>query len=537
MKKVFPILLAVLAQGAQALAQGSASDSAATAAAAVNTSSTPLHRLKSNDQVLPRWAIDLNYRLGWLSQEITLADQKAAYSPRNLTTSNYSEPVFRNGTSGSYELHLGYFFNKRRTLGLSIGGAYTRYNGDQTIDNFKMDYQATDSKARVYRQIIRSNGPIREDVKITNVNVPLLLQFKHQFGRPEKPSNFGINAAVGPVVGLYNKTAGNASGSLSYEAIYRLNADKTAVVSGFDDQLPGGNNNTSWLITEAGYQSGGEPINSLDGIFNQNQGFNVGLNKGFAPSQQASDGKYTEIGYGGMAQLGFSYLLSYHVTFQLNGYAMYQRWTNTGNEGYRFTEKVVAEAGKSYASYQPVTGAIQQSDYLTYGVSAGFRIFFGEKRDVDGDGIPDARDKCKLDFGEARFGGCPDRDHDNIADAEDACPDEPGAEETNGCPDDDHDGVPNKVDKCPYEFGELRDGCPVSAAVKYTPVDSGLKIENGTFLPPHVVLETDVLYFGYGRSDIQDSVAKVLDYALRVLKKEEKVIIYISGYTDDSTLR
>lgn len=530
-------LLSILALTAAALAtraQGSDSASAARANAAVMNAS-PVHKLKSNDQVLPRWAIDLNYRFGWLDQTMETIDLKTAYGPNNLSSSRYVQPTFSNGTGNGGEAYLNYFFNKKRTLGLGLGLQYMHYVGTTQMDTMYSDYQATDSKGRTYRQIVRSNGPLTEDVKINNFNVPLLLRFKHQFGRPEKPSNFGITADAGPVFGLYNQTEATASGRFSYEAVYKLSAG--GAVSGFDNGIPP-NTLTSLVLTEQAYNSvnnDGGAAKWLDDKNREGQGFNVGLNKSIAPSQRTQTSNYNAISFGALAQLGLTYQLSYHVTFMLGGYFIYQSYSNTGIDTYRPTEQVVEEGGTLYGSYRPLTGGIKKSDYSSYGVNAGFRIFFGEKRDVDGDGVPDARDRCKLDFGELRFNGCPDRDHDNIPDADDACPDEPGDETTNGCPDDDHDGVPNKVDKCPYVYGELRSGCPVGEAVKYAPVDtnSTTRVENGNFLPPHIVLETDVLYFAYGRSDIQDSVAKVLDYALRVLNKEEKVIIYISGYTDD----
>lgn len=497
--------------------------------------SAPLHKLKTPDQVLPRWSIDLGFRFGALAQTMQLIDLKKAYGPNNQSSSRYKDPSFSSGTGNGGDLFLNYFFSKNRMWGLGLGLQYMQYSGDAKLDTMYSDYQATDSKNRIYRQIIRTNGPITEEQKISNLNVPLLLRFKHQFGRPQKPSNFGITADLGPVFGFYNQTSADASGRFSYEAVYKLSPDKSAVVSGFDGGIPP-NTNTSWVLTEAAYNAAnfdGRAQAYLDGVRLQNEGFNVGLNKSIAPSQRSQNASYNAISLGAMVQLGLSYQLSYHVTFLLSGYYMYQRYHNTGNDNYHPTDLVVQEAGNLYGSYKPMTGGMKQSDYTSYGLSAGFRIFFGEKRDVDGDGVPDAIDRCKLDFGEARFNGCPDRDHDNIPDAEDGCPDEPGDEGTNGCPDSDHDGVPDKVDKCPYEYGELRNGCPVSTTAKYTPVDSTLKGETGALLPPHIVLETDVLYFGFKRSDIQDSVSKVLDYAVRVLNKNQRVIIYLSGYTDD----
>jgi hypothetical protein len=150
---------------------------------------------------------------------------------------------------------------------------------------------------------------------------------------------------------------------------------------------------------------------------------------------------------------------------------MYQNYRNTGNETYRPTEQVIEEAGTLYGNYRPITSGAKKTDYSSYGLNAGFRIFFGEKRDVDGDGIADAQDRCKLEYGEIRFNGCPDRDHDNIADGDDACPDSAEDKDVfqdeDGCPDADNDadGVSDTSDKCPLDPEDRdafqdEDGCP-----------------------------------------------------------------------------
>jgi outer membrane protein OmpA-like peptidoglycan-associated protein len=55
-------------------------------------------------------------------------------------------------------------------------------------------------------------------------------------------------------------------------------------------------------------------------------------------------------------------------------------------------------------------------------------------RDRDGDGVPDARDKCPRMPGRAITQGCPDADGDRIADREDECPHKVGVPGMAGCP-------------------------------------------------------------------------------------------------------
>lgn len=85
------------------------------------------------------------------------------------------------------------------------------------------------------------------------------------------------------------------------------------------------------------------------------------------------------------------------------------------------------------------------------------------KRDRDGDGIRDKKDKCPDQFGLKEFDGCPDSDGDGVQDSLDHCPDTPGALEFNGCPDSDGDGFTDREDLCPELPGlEQFNGCPDS---------------------------------------------------------------------------
>ncbi|MBL8719775.1 MAG: thrombospondin type 3 repeat-containing protein [Myxococcales bacterium] len=100
----------------------------------------------------------------------------------------------------------------------------------------------------------------------------------------------------------------------------------------------------------------------------------------------------------------------------------------------------------------------------------------GKGPDRDGDGIPDAEDKCPdvpedFDFFEDED-GCPDPDNDKdgVLDKDDACPNAPGPAAAKGCPkkvasDRDHDGLPDDVDMCPDDPEDKdgfqdQDGCP-----------------------------------------------------------------------------
>ncbi len=118
---------------------------------------------------------------------------------------------------------------------------------------------------------------------------------------------------------------------------------------------------------------------------------------------------------------------------------------------------------------------------VDYELWAGLTVLFGGSTgaaDADGDGVPDADDKCP-EQAETMNGiededGCPeeaDADGDGITGAADKCPndaeDKDGFEDDDGCPDPDNDkdGIPDASDQCKDQAEtvngiEDEDGCP-----------------------------------------------------------------------------
>lgn len=87
-------------------------------------------------------------------------------------------------------------------------------------------------------------------------------------------------------------------------------------------------------------------------------------------------------------------------------------------------------------------------------------------QDKDNDGVNDKDDKCPDVPGLSRFKGCPDSDGDGIEDSKDKCPNAKGLDMFNGCPDTDGDGVADANDKCPGTVSGIKvdiNGCPADA--------------------------------------------------------------------------
>src|SRR5690606_33276007 len=97
-----------------------------------------------------------------------------------------------NGTTIGGDIFLDYFFSPNRRWGIGLGAMYLRHTGNLTMDDFRVDYKAViqsgQDKGKEFRQLIRSTGPVTEEVKIDNINIPVLLKYKWTFAkRGERP--------------------------------------------------------------------------------------------------------------------------------------------------------------------------------------------------------------------------------------------------------------------------------------------------------------------------------------------------------------
>jgi len=145
--------------------------------------------------------------------------------------------------------------------------------------------------------------------------------------------------------------------------------------------------------------------------------------------------------------------------------------------------------------------------------------------DNDGDGVADGEDNCPDKAGPKELKGCPadtDTDGDGIPDHLDACPKNPGPQEYDGCPDTDGDEVPDNEDECPDMFGPPENnGCPYEA-------------------PPFVLVESDRIrikgniLFETGQAKIRKQSFKLLDEVASVLARNPGLgPVLIEGHTDN----
>jgi outer membrane protein OmpA-like peptidoglycan-associated protein len=116
-----------------------------------------------------------------------------------------------------------------------------------------------------------------------------------------------------------------------------------------------------------------------------------------------------------------------------------------------------------------------------------------------------------------------DRDGDGVPDAQDRCPDQPGPAELEGCPDRDGDGVPDIDDKCPDVPGPAQnDGCPPPAGEPLVEVETDrLSLK-------------DAITFDTGRDTLRPESGHVLDEVARVLGQHPELTrVRVEGHTDN----
>ena len=142
--------------------------------------------------------------------------------------------------------------------------------------------------------------------------------------------------------------------------------------------------------------------------------------------------------------------------------------------------------------------------------------------DRDGDGVPDATDRCPDVAGLARYQGCPipDRDNDGVNDELDKCPDVPGLARYQGCPipDTDGDGVNDEEDKCINEKGPASNfGCPIISQE----------------IIKRITLAAKNVFFATASDKLLAQSNAKLNDVVAVLNENPSYKIQIDGHTDD----
>ena len=188
---------------------------------------------------------------------------------------------------------------------------------------------------------------------------------------------------------------------------------------------------------------------------------------------------------------------------------------------------------------------------LRFNVGVTIPLTARRSPDSDGDGVPDATDRCPNTAAGLRvdFNGCEgDSDYDGVANSLDRCPRTPRGVpvDARGCSDDsDSDGVLDGFDECPNTpagstvnaSGCARvtdtDGDGVTDAADACPATAkGVKVDaKGCAIAQTVVLEG--VNFETGSDVLTPNAKTVLDQQIAALKGQPSMLVEVGGHTDN----
>jgi outer membrane protein OmpA-like peptidoglycan-associated protein len=309
------------------------------------------------------WTFEGNVLLGSLRENLTTANSTGNYP--NGVNVNQGNLTF--GTSGTVgiDVEAGWFPGKHRHWGIGTGIMYLRQHGYAVLDSFHAEYQATDSKGNIYRQVVTSDGPVEERLKIVNVNIPLVAKYKTRLSE-----KWGFSADAGLLFNLQMTNRYNTDASFDYEAIYKYSEVPGGLPTVYDNSPTPGT--TDYLITKAGFLATNLNGN-LAKFFNDQRalGYNVGL--GVKPNNNSGSVSYNAGGSGGiLLRPSFNYYFSDNLAFVFGLYYIYQYPHHNVPGDYTLT--------KGMGDYSSVLNNVTKSHEQSFGFNIGIRFSPGKKR-------------------------------------------------------------------------------------------------------------------------------------------------------------
>ena len=315
------------------------------------------------DSLLPRWVLDVNLLGGALNQNYTTANSAGNYL--NGVNVNQGNLKFTGGSSIGFDGQVGVFFGKKRHWGIGTGIVYLSQMGTAQLDNYHAEYQATDDNGNIYRQVVSPNQPVKEQIRITNINIPLFLKYKNRFS-----DRWGFTADAGLLYNLQMRNAYTSNASFDYEAVYDYSGTSiNGLPTVYDNSATP--LTTDHLITKAGYLAT-DPNGSVQNYFNLQRSLGRDVGLGVRPTSSTGTVSYTTGSLGFMVRPAFSYYLSDNVALNFGLYYLFQSVSNKAANGYELTQKL--------GDYSSVQNNVTKSQDQSYGLSVGARFLLGKKR-------------------------------------------------------------------------------------------------------------------------------------------------------------
>jgi outer membrane protein OmpA-like peptidoglycan-associated protein len=329
----------------------------------------PSKNTYTQDNLLSRWVLDVNGLGGMVTQDITTIGTIGNYNNAVSNSSTGGNLKFTDGSSIGFDAQLGFFFGHQRHFGIGAGFMYMWQTGNVKMNEpFSVSFQSTDYQNNTFRQVITSNQTIKEWVKTTNMNIPIVLKYKNRFSKV-----LGFTADAGILINLRERNAYNSNATFDYEAIYSYAVSSDGVHTVYDNSVPPASSDV--LYTRAAFVPSSK-YPTVQDYFNKlrSTGYNVGL--GVAPGSNSGTVSYTTGSIGFIAQPSLNFFLSDAVALNLGVYYMYQPFKNATDANYQISNKVLGNGGE----YHSVLNTASEIKTQSYGINVGVRLFLGKKR-------------------------------------------------------------------------------------------------------------------------------------------------------------
>lgn len=329
------------------------------------------------DSQMPRWFVGAGVFGGVQTSSIDQTNWSAAYL--NGINANIADLHKDKGNNLGFNISLGYFLGKNRNFGIGTGLQYLQLNNTFNVHHMAIEYQSKDVFGNVFRQGLRSNGAIEEQIKQNVIGLPIMLMFKKQLNQ-----KWGVNMDGGVVINLINNAKFSVNkANFDYEAIYAFDGNGNPVYD--NNPTP---NPDNWLITKAHY----EKVNT-DGNVNayfENlyaQGYNVGL--GVNANNTNGELSNTSVSTSWFIRPSVSYRIKPNLALHAN--IMYQQINTSfaSINDYRITDK--------RGSYASVSNGITTHSQGLIQFGIGIRYYFGKERVAEPKPAPKVEEPKKED--------------------------------------------------------------------------------------------------------------------------------------------
>lgn len=314
----------------------------------------------------PNMVLDIGLLGGMMNSNLTLMSNPfSAYdlAENHAATNKGIEPTMGLNAIG-VGASFSYYFGTAAHIGIGVGAQYLVYSGKIEAPEFNVSYKEVDAKGNSYRRVVSSATEIAEDVKITQISVPVMLKWKGNIGH----SRFKYEIAAGIIYGLdANGNSKFGDNAFNYEGIYTPLNNGTQTTYGYSV----GNSPSQILYTEDAINSynSGHASASLEAA--SSNGNDFGLDKKPESSLSTDEFKFTS-GLNWAFAPSLYFKTSNSLSLSLGLLMTMGTWTNEENATPYYLTKKVGE-------YHTMAGSIEKSDNLSYGLTLGVRWAIGEK--------------------------------------------------------------------------------------------------------------------------------------------------------------